>query len=175
MTLNIINRNYIFRHKYFVVFKIIGVAYFYFLLRYTSPSTDDSFLKYEHLIETTSLSFAILTFVLVILNGILYSKYGQIIIEYKSITILKNGWKKKIKLAKIKSIRVEKLTGNEFLLKLDKFIIDLEISPTELEKLKKLEMVTPIKFDKPSIIDKIKSRLRIFARNKDFMDEPYRK
>lgn len=95
--------------------------------------------------------------------------------EPESITILKNGWKKKIDLNEIKSIKVEKLSGNEFLLKLDKFKIDLEISPTELEKLKKLEMVTPIKFDKPSIIDKIKSRLQIFSKNKDFMDEPYRK
>lgn len=174
MTLNIINRNYIFRHKYFVFVKLIAALYVFLLLRHNSSSS--IFLQeYEHEFEVVSELFLVLTGILFFLNGFLHSKYGQIIMEPESITILKNGWEKKIELAEIKSIRIEKLRGNEFLLKLDKFQLDLEISPTELEKFKKLETVTPINFGNPTITDRIKSRLQIFSKNKDFMDEPYRK
>ena len=175
MTLNIIEQNYIFRHKYFTLYKVIGGLYFYFLLKLTSLYTDDSFLKYENEIEIASLSFIILSVILFFINSFLYSKEGKLKIETESIKILKNGWKKTIDLKKVNSIKLEKLRGKEFLLKLDKFEINIEINPSELKALKELKTVTKINFGKPSIFNKLKSSLKIFAnKNREFIEKSYR-
>ncbi|NRD24921.1 hypothetical protein HNV10_16825 [Winogradskyella litoriviva] len=172
MKFDIIEQNYIFKHKYFTFFKVIGVLYFYFLLRLTSINSDNSFSKYESEIGIASLSFMILSLILFFVNSFLYSKEGNLTIERESVLILKNGWRKTIDLNKIKSIRIKKLRGKEFVLKLDKFEINLEISPPEFEKLKKIETITKIKFEKVSVFNKLKSSLQIFAnKNKAFMEE----
>ena len=175
MTLNIIEQNYIFRHKYFTLYKVIGGLYFYFLLKLTSLHTDDSFLKYENEIEIASLSFIILSVILFFINSFSYSKEGKLKIETESIKLLKNGWKKTIDLKKVNSIKLEKLRGKEFLLKLDKFEINIEINPSELKALKELKTVTKINFGKPSIFNKLKSSLKIFAnKNREFIEKSYR-
>jgi hypothetical protein len=172
MTFNIIEQNYIFRHKYFTILKVIGGFYFYILLKYTSIDSDDSFIKYESEIGIISLSFMILVVILFFVNSFLYSKEGSLTIERESILMLKNGWKKTIDLNKIESIKIKKIRGKEFSLKLDKFEINLEINPSEFDKLKKLETVTEIKFEKISIFNKLKSSLKVFAnKNNEFMKE----
>ncbi|CAL2103719.1 protein of unknown function [Tenacibaculum sp. 190130A14a] len=175
MELTIINRNYIYRHKYFVFVKLIALIYIFLLLKYTSSGPDHFLRAYEHEIQFASALFIFLTILISFLNSLLHSKYGQVIIERESITIVKNGWEKKIDMTEIKSISVLKSSGKEFILKLDKLQIEIEINETAFEALKKLETIVPIKFDKPTIADRIKSRVQILSKNKDFMEEPYRK
>jgi hypothetical protein len=125
MTFNIIEQNYIFRHKYFTFLKVIGGFYFYILLKYTSIDSDDSFIKYESEIGIISLSFMILFVILFFVNSFLYSKEGNLTIERESILMLKNGWEKIIDMNKIESIKIKKLRGKEYMLRLDKFEINL--------------------------------------------------
>ncbi len=175
MTFNLIEQNFIFRNKYFTFFKAIAILYFYFLLRFTSFHTDDSFIKYESEIRIVSISFMILSLILFFINSLLYMKEGKLIIERESIQLMKNGWKKTIDLNKVNSIKIEKLRGKEFVLKLDKFKINLEINPAEFNALKEFKTIREIKFEKPSVFNKLKSSLQIFAnKNREFIEKSYR-
>ncbi|MFD0991658.1 hypothetical protein [Tenacibaculum geojense] len=176
MTLNIIEHNYIFRHRYFTIYKLIGIFYFYFLLSYTSGNSDNSFLEYKSLIKTFSLIFMFTTFILILINNFIYYKGGHIKIDFELITITKNDWTKTIDLNKIKSIRVEKNRGKEYTFYFDNLSLNIELSELELKSLKNLKTIAPFDFGKPDLIERIKYHFKTFAtKNKSFMDEPYRK
>jgi hypothetical protein len=67
----------------------------------------------------------ILFVILFFVNSFLYSKEGNLTIERESILMLKNGWEKIIDMNKIESIKIMKLRGKEYMLRLDKFEINL--------------------------------------------------
>ena len=152
MKLHLIEPNYVFKHKYFNIIKVIGGFYILFLLRYTTYKSDDSFLKFENEIEIVSGIFMFLLFIFLLLNSILYLKVGELHIDYDSINLMKNDWKKTINLKNIKSIHVEKVHGKEYILKIDKVKIPIELKISELNELKKLKTVTKISFQKYAIL-----------------------
>ena len=172
MRLHLIEPNYVYKHKYFNIIKVIGGLYILFLLRYTTFKSDDSFLRFENEIEMISGIFMLLLFVFLILNSILYLKVGELQIDYDSIKLLKNDWTKTINLKNIKSIHVEKLHGKEYIIKIDKVKIPIELKTSELNELKKLKTVTKISFQKISAFNKLKNNILNFSnRNKAFIDD----
>lgn len=176
MKLHLIEPNYLYKHKYFNIVKVIGGVYILFLLRYTTYKSDDSFLRFEDGIEMVSGIFMLLLFISLLLNSILYLKIGTLHIEYDSIKLLKNGWTKTINLKNIKSIHVEKVHGKEYILKIDKVKIPIELKTSELNELKKLKTVTKISFQKTSAFNKLKNNILNFSnRNKAFIDDVSRK
>lgn len=172
MKIHLIEPNYVFNHKYFKIVKFFIGIYLLFLLRYTTYKTDDSLLKFESTVELVSMLFIILSSILILLNSILYSKIGKLHINYDTITLSKNGWVKTIDLKTIQSLRIERIHGKEYILKIDKMEFPIELNASEFNKLKQLQTVTKISFQKVSFFTKLKRKVLSFSeKNQAFMDE----
>lgn len=176
MKLHLIEPNYVYKHKYFNIIKVIGGIYMLLLLRYTTYNSDNSFLISVKELEMISALFMFLIFIILLLNSILYIKVGELCIDKNTIKLLKNEWTKTIYLKNIKSIQIQKVHGKEYVLKIDKVKIPIELNTSELNALKRLNTVTKINFEKISIFNKLKNSILNFShRNKAFVDDVSRK
>lgn len=124
------------------------------LLQHTSRSSS-IFEGFEDKIPIISGISLTILFLVILINGILYSKVGELSLDADTITIQRNGWVKTIPFHAVKNITLKHVRGKEYILKLDRINLSIELSNQEFAELKKLKTSTPIHFPKPTFFNKI--------------------
>ena len=136
MKIDVVDTNYIFGHKGFNLWKKCLLGYGIFLVLYTTGGSLD-FLKSIHgIVPYVSQFFIATSFILVILNSVLFLRIGEVIIDETHLKIRTGEKELRYELATLNWLQLEKGYSECYHIKSEGFEVAVALNDIELKSFK---------------------------------------